>query len=97
MAEFPETYLGLALSADELVELVDWPPSLVEDYTSITNSLQQMSSLIVSNRMIVGTGSPSGSVTSNHSRQYLDSGGAEGARFWVNSLVGVKVGWIAIS
>lgn len=90
-------YQGLALGAEEIKALTDWPDALVEDYAEIFNTFRTYGAAINNSVMIVGTGAPNGNVTSNDSRQYFDTAGAAGARFWVNPDVGENTGWVAIN
>lgn len=97
MAKPLDDYTGLLLSAEEISALTNWPDALVEDYGSISTSLNTLSNSIADSVMIVGTGSPEGSVTANESRQYYDTSGGAGSRFYVNSTVGANTGWVAIN
>ena len=91
MANFSDQYIGLALTDGEVKSLTGWPDALVNDYTSVLNSLRALASAI--EYMKVGTGSPEGSVTANASRQYYDSGTGT---LYCNAVVGASTGWVAI-
>lgn len=101
LANAREDFTNLYLSAFELRNLTDWPDAVIDDYISILKSLNDLANRveeqITTGTMIVGTGTPESSVTSNSSRQYYDTAGAVGLRFYVNSTVGVDTGWVAIN
>lgn len=91
LANFSDKYIGLALTDGEVKSLTGWPDALVNDYTSVINSLRVLAGEI--EYMQVGTGSPEGAVASNSSRQYYDS--AAGT-LYCNALVGASTGWVAV-
>lgn len=86
-------YIGLALSAEELHFITDWPDAVIEDYTSLVNSLQALSTAVESSLMLSGSGSPEGSVTANNSRQYFDTAGPA---LYVNPTAGANTGWVQV-
>lgn len=91
LANFPQEYIGLALTDGEVKALTGWPDALVNDYTSVLNSLRTIAGAI--EYMEVGTGSPEGVVTANQSRQYYDSGAGT---LYCNAVVGASTGWVAV-
>lgn len=91
LANFPQEYIGLALTDGEVKALTGWPDALVNDYTSVLNSLRVLAVAI--EYMAVGTGSPEGVVTANQSRQYYDSGAGT---LYCNAVVGASTGWVAV-
>lgn len=91
MANFNGDYLGLDLSASEVKALTGWPDAIVNDYTSVLNSLRALASSI--QVMDVGVIDPNGVVASNNSRQYFNS---VTSKLWVNPVVGVTTGWVVI-
>ena len=91
MANFPQEYIGLALTDREVKEMTGWPDQLVQDYTSTLNGLRTLAAAI--EYMQVGTGSPVGVVTSNASRQYFDT---TAGTLYCNAVVGADTGWVAI-
>lgn len=91
MANLTGSFIGLDLSASEVKALTNWPDAIVNDYTSVLNSLRQLASAI--QVMDVGVVDPNGSVTSNNSRQYFNS---VTSKLWVNPVVGATTGWVLI-
>ncbi len=91
LANFPQEYIGLALTDGEVKSLTGWPDPLVNDYTSVLNSLRTLAGAI--EYMEVGTGSPEGVVAANASRQYYDSGAGT---LYCNAAVGASTGWVAV-
>lgn len=89
---FQGDYLGLDLSASEVKALTGWPEPIVNDYTSVLNSLRQLASSI--QVMEVGIVDPNGVVAANNSRQYFNS---VTNKFWVNPVVGATTGWISVN
>lgn len=85
------SFIGLALSASEVKALTGWPDAIVNDYTSVLNSLTQLASAI--QVMDVGVVDPEGAVTANNSRQYFNS---VTGKLWVNPVVGATTGWVLI-
>lgn len=92
MANFNGQYIGLDLSASEVKALTGWPDAIVNDYTSVLNSLRALASSI--QVMEVGVVDPNGAVAANNSRQYFNS--ATG-KLWVNPVVGATTGWVVIN
>lgn len=91
MANITGSFIGLDLSASEVKALTGWPDAIVNDYTSVLNSLRLLASQI--QVMDVGVVDPNGVVTSNNSRQYFNS---VTGKQWNNPLVGVNTGWVLI-
>lgn len=91
MANFSDQYIGLALTDGEVKSLTGWPDALVNDYTSVLNSLRALAGAI--EYMQVGTGSPEGSVAANASRQYYDTGAGT---LYCNAVIGASTGWVAV-
>ena len=91
MANFPQEYIGLALTDGEVKSLTGWPDPLVNDYTSVLNSLRTLAGAI--EYMEVGSGSPEGVVAANASRQYYDS---VAGTLYCNASVGASTGWVAV-
>jgi len=91
LANLGESFIGLDLSANEVKALTGWPDAIVNDYTSVLNSLRQLASAI--QVMDVGVVDPEGIVTANNSRQYFNS--ATGKQ-WNNPVVGANTGWVMI-
>lgn len=91
MANLSTQYIGLDLSASEVKALTGWPDAIVNDYTSVLNSLRALASSI--QVMEVGVGDPNGVATANNSRQYFNS--ASGV-LWVNPVVGATTGWVPV-
>jgi hypothetical protein len=93
LANLTGSFIGLDLSASEVKAMMpDWPDAMVNDYTSVINSLRQLASAI--QVMDVGIVDPNGVVTSNNSRQYFNS---VTNKLWVNPVVGVTAGWVSIN
>lgn len=91
MANFTGDYLGLDLSANEVKALTNWPDPIVNDYTSVLNSLRALASSI--QVMDVGVVDPNGVVTANNSRQYFNS---TTSKLWINPVIGATTGWVMI-
>ena len=91
MADLYNQYIGLALTDGEVKSLTGWPDPLVQDYTSLLNSLRALASAI--EYMQVGNGDPNGSVKSNSSRQYFDQGAGV---LYCNPAIGMLTGWVAV-
>lgn len=89
MAEIIEDYLGMNFSASELRGLVDWPESVIDDYTSITGTLRQL-------RPIFGRGAPEGSVPANLSGMYFDLDETP-VELWCNENPSTRTGWRKVS
>ncbi len=92
MANLTGSFIGLDLSASEVKDLTGWPDPIVNDYTSVLNSLRQLASAI--QVMDVGAIAPNGVVASNNSRQYFNS--ATG-KLWINPVIGATTGWVVIN
>lgn len=91
MASLNGDYIGLDLSASEVKALTGWPDAIVNDYTSVLNSLRVLASSI--QVMEVGAVDPNGIVTANNSRQYFNSATS---KLWVNPVIGANTGWVLI-
>ena len=91
MANLTGSFIGLDLSAAEVKALTGWPDAIVNDYTSVLNSLRQLASAI--QVMDVGVVDPEGIVTANNSRQYFNS---VTGKQWNNPIVGANTGWVMI-
>ena len=91
MANFSDKYIGLALTDGEVKSLTGWPDALVNDYTSVLNSLRALASAI--EYMQVGGSSPEGLIKANASRQYFD---ATTGTLYCNASVGASTGWVAV-
>lgn len=85
------SFIGLDLSALEVKALTGWPDPIVNDYTSVLNSLRLLASSI--QVMEVGAVDPEGVVTANNSRQYFNSATS---KLWVNPVIGANAGWVVI-
>lgn len=92
MANLSGSFIGLDLSANEVKALTGWPDAIVNDYTSVLNSLRQLASAI--QVMDVGTVDPNGVVAANNSRQYFNS---STSKLWVNPVTGATTGWVVIN
>lgn len=91
LANFPQEYIGLALTDGEVKSLTGWPDALVNDYTSVLNSLRTLAGAI--EYMQVGGSSPEGLIKANASRQYFDT---TTGTLYCNAVVGADTGWVAI-
>jgi len=91
LANLTGSFIGLDLSASEVKALTDWPDAIVNDYTSVLNSLRLLASSI--QVMEVGLVDPEGVVTANNSRQYFNS---VTSKLWINPVVGALTGWVLI-
>ncbi len=91
MADLSGSFIGLDLSASEVKSLTGWPDPIVNDYTSVINSLRALASAI--QVMEVGLVDPEGVVTANNSRQYFNS---ITSKLWINPVVGAVTGWVLI-
>ena len=91
MASLGEDYIGLDLSASEVKALTGWPDTIVNDYTSVLNSLRALASSI--QVMSSGAIDPNGAVISNNSRQYFNT---STGKLWINPVVGASTGWVVI-
>jgi len=91
LANLSGSFIGLDLSASEVKGLTGWPDAIVNDYTSVLNSLRLLASSI--QVMDVGVVDPNGNVTSNNSRQYFNSATS---KLWINPVVGALTGWVVI-
>lgn len=92
LASLSSKYIGLDLSASEVKALTGWPDAIVNDYTSVLNSLRTLASSI--QVMDVGVVDPNGVVVANNSRQYFNS---VTSKLWVNPVVGATAGWVVIN
>lgn len=92
MANLSNSFIGLDLSANEIKALTGWPDPIVNDYTSVLNSLRLLASQI--QVMDVGVVDPNGAVAANNSRQYFNSATS---KLWVNPVVGALTGWVVIN
>lgn len=72
----------LDLTVAEVMEYTGWPFEMANDYVSRS-----------SDYMIVGQGSPEGSIPANKTRQYMDSGAGQ---LYINPVVGARTGWVAV-
>lgn len=91
MADFNGDYIGLDLSAAEVKALTGWPDPIVNDYTSLINSLRGLASSIQT--MAVGIVDPNGVVVANNSRQYFNSATS---KLWINPVIGATTGWVVL-
>ena len=91
MASLSGSFIGLDLSASEVKALTGWPDPIVNDYTSVLNSLRALASAI--QVMEVGIVDPEGAVAANNSRQYFNS---VTGKLWINPVVGANTGWVVI-
>ena len=91
LASFNQQYLGLALTDGEIKSLTGWPDALVNDYSSVLNSLRTLASAI--EYMQVGGSSPEGLVKANASRQYFDT---STGTLYCNPVAGALTGWVAV-
>lgn len=91
MANLQGSFIGLDLSASEVKALTGWPDAIVNDYTSVLNSLRQLASAI--QVMEVGLVDPEGVKAANNSRQYFNS---TTGKLWVNPITGADTGWVLI-
>lgn len=91
MASLGESYIGLDLSASEVKALTGWPDAIVNDYTSVLNSLRTLASSI--QVMSSGAIDPEGAVIANNSRQYFNTATS---KLWVNPVVGASTGWVLV-
>lgn len=92
MANLTGSFIGLDLSAQEVKALTGWPDAIVNDYTSVLNSLRLLASTI--QVMDVGIVDPNGAVQANNSRQYFNS---VTNKLWVNPVIGATTGWVSIN
>lgn len=92
MANFNGDYIGLDLSASEVKALTGWPDPIVNDYTTLLNSLRVLASAI--QVMEVGIVDPNGVVAANNSRQYFNS---VTNKLWINPVSGATTGWVVIN
>lgn len=92
MANLQGSFIGLDLSASEVKALTDWPDPIVNDYTSVLNSLRQLAQAI--QVMDVGAVDPNGVVAANNSRQYFNSATS---KLWCNPVIGATTGWVSIN
>ena len=97
MANFTDDFIGLEQTTTEISEGTGWSAAMIEDYSALSTDLRSLANAVDANYMLVSTGSPEGSVAANKSRQYYDTTGAVGSRFFVNSTVGATTGWVAIN
>lgn len=88
-----QDFIGLALSAEEVAQLTDWPEPMVSAFVSLVEDISTTANSVDANYMKVGVGSPEGAITANKSRQYFDS---NAGTLYINPVVGEDSGWISI-
>jgi hypothetical protein len=91
LADLSGSYIGLALSASEVKAMTGWPDPLVNDYTSVLDSLRQLSAAI--EYMAVGAVAPEGVVKANKTRQYFYT---VTGKLYCNPVVGATTGWVLV-
>lgn len=94
MTNIKNEFKSLRFSAFDLRALVDWPDSVINDYTTTIGSLDALANQVAASTMIVDTGAPENVVTSNDSRQYFDS---NTDKLYINPVVGAITGWVLIN